>query len=143
MEILTTRNFNGVALDCYKGDDNNDFWATREQIGRLLGYENPRKAIAIIHTRNKERLDKFSKGGQIEPPSRGLQSATVYNFRGLLEICRWSNQPKQPKADAVMDFLWDVADDIRKHGMYISDKLRDAAQVDRLRMCNSYQFELS
>ncbi len=43
MEILTTRNFNGVALDCYKGNDNNDFWATREQIGQLLGYSHPRQ----------------------------------------------------------------------------------------------------
>lgn len=127
MDLLTTRTFNGVALDCYKGDDNSDFWATREQVGRLLGYENPRKAIAIIHTRNKERLDKFSKGVQIETPSRGLQSATVYNFKGLLEICRYSNQPA---ANAVIDFLWDVADDIRKHGMYMSDKLQDTAKVD-------------
>ncbi len=140
MEILTTRNFNGVALDCYKGDDDNDFWATREQIGKLLGYSKPQDAIAKIHKRNKNRLDKFSRGGQIVQTLGGVQKGTVYNFRGLLEICRWSNQPK---ADAVMDFLWDVADDIRKHGMYISDKLREAAQVDRLRMCNSYQFELS
>lgn len=29
MEKLTTRNFNGVALDCYKGDDNNGFWDTK------------------------------------------------------------------------------------------------------------------
>ena len=149
MEILTTRNFNGVALDCYKGDDDNDFWATREQIGRLLGYSNPKNAITKIHMRNKERIDKFSKTvelrkyfneSQNDTPFRNEPVATVYNFRGLLEICRWSNQPK---ADAVMDFLWEVADDIRKHGMYISDKLREAAQVDRLQMCNSYQFELS
>ncbi len=140
MEILTTRNFNGVALDCYKGDDDNDFWATREQIGKLLGYSKPQDAIAKIHKRNKNRLDKFSRGGQIVQTLGGVQKGTVYNFRGLLEICRWSNQPI---ADAVMDFLWGVADDIRKHGMYISDKLREAAQVDRLRMCNSYQFELS
>ena len=124
LQVITTREFNGVELNCYKSkDDSEDFWATREQIGRLLGYENPRKAIAIIHTRNKERLDKFSKGIQIETPSRGLQSATVYNFKGLLEICRYSNQPA---ANAVIDFLWNVADDIRKHGMYLSDKAVNA-----------------
>ena len=33
MELLTTKEFNGVALDCYRADDEGDgFWATREQI---------------------------------------------------------------------------------------------------------------
>lgn len=43
--------------------------------------------------------------------------ATVYNFKGLLESCRFSNQPK---ADAVMDFLWNVANEIRRNGIYIT-----------------------
>ena len=61
INLLTTRNFNGIALDCYKGDDDdNDFWATREQIGQLLGYDNPNNAITIIHKRNPDRLNKFS-----------------------------------------------------------------------------------
>lgn len=36
--LVTSRHFNGVALDCYVEPDNNsgDFWATREQIGQLL-----------------------------------------------------------------------------------------------------------
>ena len=41
----------------------------------------------------------------------------VYNFKGLLEICRYSNQPK---ANAVMDFLWNIADEIRRTGNYQS-----------------------
>ena len=33
MELLTTKEFNGVALDCYKADNEGDgFWATRKQI---------------------------------------------------------------------------------------------------------------
>ena len=108
MEVLMTKNFNGVQLDCYKADNaNDDFWATREQIGRLLEYGNPGISIGNIHNRNKERLDKFSRVNQIDLPSGGTQNVTVYNFKGLLEICRYSNQPK---ANAVMDFLWDIAD---------------------------------
>ena len=143
MNLLTTRNFNGIQLDCYEADNPaDDFWATREQIGRLLGYSDPADSIRKIHKRNQERLDKFSRivqvanptkqnyrvndklkrGGQIDPSFKNLQTATVYNFRGLLEICRWSNQPK---ANDVMDFLWGVAEDIRKHGMYISDKVQE------------------
>ena len=62
-------------------------------------------------------------GVQIERGIKGARTATVYNFKGLLEICRYSNQPA---ANAVIDFLWDVADDIRKHGMYLSDKAVNA-----------------
>ena len=40
---------------------------------------------------------------------------TVYSFKGLLEVCRYSNQPK---ANDVMDFLWNIADEIRKTGSY-------------------------
>ena len=124
LQVITTRNFNGLAFDCYKGDDEDDFWATREQIGRLLGYENPRNAITKIHQRYQERLDKFSKQvelrksfdqSQIDTGQttyfRNAPLATVYNFKGLLEICRWSNQPK---ANDIIDWLWGIADDLRR-----------------------------
>ena len=80
----------------------------------MLGYAEPRKAIGKIHERNKARLDKFSSDVKLTTEA-GERTATVYSFKGLLEICRYSNQPK---ADAVMDFLWDVADEIRKTGSY-------------------------
>ena len=56
-----TKEFNGVTLDCYKAENEDDgFFATREQIGRLLEYAEPMKAVAKIHERNHNRLDKFS-----------------------------------------------------------------------------------
>lgn len=116
MELLTTRKFNGVALDCYKAENEDDgFWATREQIGQLLEYDNPRISIANIHNRNKERLDKFSGVIKLITPQGTQQSTTIYNFKGFLEICRYSNQPK---ANAVMDFAWSVMDEIRHNGSY-------------------------
>ena len=118
MELLTTREFNGVALDCYKADNENDgFWATREQIGQLLEYEYPREAIGKIHQRNKDRLDHFSSEVTLTTEA-GIRLTTVYNFKGLLEICRFSNQPK---ANAVIDFAWNVMDEIRRTGSYIPD----------------------
>ena len=120
LELATTRNINGITLNCYceSGQEySGDFWATREQIGRFLGYHNPKNAIGKIHERNKERLDKFSTVRQIDTPLRGIQTATVYSFKGLLEICRFSNQPK---ANEVIDVLWDVFDEIRRTGMYIT-----------------------
>ena len=119
MNLLMTKEFNGVALDCYKAENQEDgFWATREQIGRLLGYEQPDASIRNIHSRNTDRLNKFStriKLIQVEGNRTVTREVTVYNFKGLLEICRFSNQPK---ANDVMDFLWNIADEIRKHGFY-------------------------
>lgn len=120
LQLVKSTQFDGVKLDCYwQEGDKGDFWATRSQIGQLLGYEYPVEAIGKIHNRNKARLDKFSRVTQIDLSSGGRQNATVYNFKGLLEICRYSNQPK---ADAVMDFLWEVADDVRVYGFFASPK---------------------
>ena len=120
LSIITSKNFNGVKFDCYKaeGSNNSDFWATREQIGQLLGYAEPMKSIAKIHERNIDRLNKFStivKLTTVEGNRTVTREVIVYNFKGLLEICRFSNQPK---ANAVMDFLWEIADEIRKRGFY-------------------------
>ena len=126
MELVTTREFNGVALQCYRDEVNQeDFWATREQIGQLLNYENPRVSIANIHNRNKRRLDKFSRVINLITVEAGRnveREFTVYNFKGLLEICRYSNQPK---ANAVIDFLWEVADEIRQKGLYLSPQAKE------------------
>ena len=63
LQLYTTKDYNGIEFDCYieaGQQDKGDFWATREQIGRLLGYENPVKAISNLHERNSERLSRFS-----------------------------------------------------------------------------------
>ena len=119
MELLISKNFNGTALDCYKAENaQDDFWATREQIGRLLGYKKPNDAIRFIHIRNQDRLDKFSTSFKLNGVEGGrtvTRDVIVYNFKGLLEICRYSNRPK---ANDVMDFLWNIADEIRRTGFY-------------------------
>ncbi len=113
LQLVKTSRFEVCRFDCYQ-DGKGEFWGTREQIGAMLGYADPAKAIFNIHARNKARLDRFSSTLKLRGEA-GEREATVYNFKGLLEICRYSNQPK---ADAVMDFLWDVADEIRRTGEY-------------------------
>ena len=119
--LVKQAEFDGVELDCYVApnqQDKGDFWATREQIGRLLEYEEPTDAIKKIHKRNAERLDKFSRGDKLSLHEEGRtvsREVTLYNFKGLLEICRYSHKPK---ANAVMDWLWEVADEIRRTGNY-------------------------
>lgn len=113
LQLVKTADFEGIKFDCYQ-DSGKEFWGTREQIGTMLGYAYPKESIGKIHERNKDRLNKFSGEVKLTTPG-GEQKVTVYNFKGLLEICRYSNQPK---ADAVMDFLWEMADEVRKTGSY-------------------------
>ncbi|MBR0186746.1 MAG: DUF2800 domain-containing protein [Synergistaceae bacterium] len=80
------------------------------------GYADPMRAIAHIHERNRDRLDKFSTVLsliKVEGNRSVEREMTVYNFKVFLEICRFSNQPN---ANAVIDFAWSVMDEIRCTG---------------------------
>lgn len=102
LQIVTTEDFNGISCNFYSSDG--QIYMTRNQIGQALGYSEPRKMIAKIHERHKERLDKFSGVVNLGTPS-GVQETFIYSQRGVFEICRWS---QQPKADAFMDWVWDI-----------------------------------
>ncbi len=129
---------NGINIDCYAqvGNDQPDksFWLSREQIGALLEYAEPRLSVANIHNRNKKRLDKFSRVIKLithEENRDVARKVMLYNFKGLLEICRYSNQPK---ANEVIDKLWDIADEIRRTGLYAVPAVQ--AQIEELRQEN-------
>lgn len=112
LTLIESRKVNNALVDGFYGDKQS--WFTRTQIGEALGYSDPQQAILLIHKRHKNRLDLFSRYYQFDTPS-GLQAGYVYSFRGVLEICRWS---KQPKADEVMDALYDMAESVREKGYF-------------------------
>lgn len=112
LTLIEQRTVNNITVDGYYADK--EAWFTRYQIGSALEYADPQHAITLIHNKHKERLDKFSRESQIETPS-GKQKGFVYSIRGVLEICRWS---KQPKADMVMDALYDMAESVMEKGYY-------------------------
>lgn len=99
---------NGVSCDFY-GDGRGEFFMTRQQIGEALGYEEPRKAIEIIHRKHKERLDQFSGVIKLMTPG-GVQQVYLYSAKGVYEICRWS---RQPAADAFYDRVYDILEGLR------------------------------
>lgn len=108
LTLVKSADFGEIKCDFY--GDGKDFWMTRSQVGTALEYANPVTAIKNLHKRYKARLDDFSRVAQIEPPSGGgLQDTTIYNRKGIMEICRHSDQPK---ADAFMDFCWEVMDSL-------------------------------
>ncbi len=126
LQLIKSANFGEVTCDIYEGGD--EFFMTREQIGRALEYANPRDSIKTLHSRFKERLNTlgFSRRVQIDTPS-GRQTATVYTRKGVMEICRHS---EQPKADAFMDWVWDVMDGL----ITGRTKAVPAAELERIRI---------
>lgn len=115
LEPHSTKRFNGALLEYYldtEPEHAGDLWITREQIGKFLGYAQPENAIARIHTKHSDRLEKFSE--RIEIPitkdnSTATKEVIAYSFKGLLEICRWS---KKPNADVIFDCLCEFIMDI-------------------------------
>lgn len=114
MQLATTRMFGELEVQVYENPvvghsrAQDDFWMTREQIGQALEYGEPTKAIDKIHQRNKDRLDPLSStvnlGVEVGNHTQ-MRQIYVYSLRGVMEICRFS---KQPKANAFIDFCWDV-----------------------------------
>lgn len=101
-EWVLTACVNRVPCDFYRRDS--EVWVIREQIGQALEYANPKKAIEKIHLSHKERFDKCSRLiCQVSPNLGSTQETMYYSFKGTLELCQWS---KQPKADAVTDALY-------------------------------------
>lgn len=131
LKLVTNEFFGDVACDFYRIADSDEVLLTREQIGTALEYENPRAAIAKIHLRHHDRLDKhsvripFEKGvSTLESPARqntgGEQETVFYDSRGVMEICRWS---QQPKANAFIDFVWEVMNKFLKGELAIAREM--------------------
>lgn len=110
LKLITTEQFNGLDCNFYR-NGNDDILITREQIGSALKYSNPQKAIDNIHAKHRDRLDQFSVTLKLRGMTGQEYPTMLYTTKGVMEICRWS---RQPKADEFMDFTWEVMDRIFK-----------------------------
>lgn len=117
--LIKSEDFGKIKCDFYK-NEKKDILMTREQIGQALEYSDPIRAISKLHERHEERLSKFSVVVKLTTTDGKAYNTTVYTAKGIYEICRWSHQPK---ADAFMDWVWNVVEDIRKYGLYAVDEL--------------------
>lgn len=114
MTVITSKPFGALNVDVYQ-NDKHQYYMTREQIGRALECKEPRKYIAKIHERNADRLDSLSTVVKLTTVEGGItkeREIICYSLRGVMEICRLS---RQPKADAFMDFCWDIMESLM-HG---------------------------
>lgn len=104
LTLATQKPFGTLTCDFYK-NDSGEFYMTRTQVGQALEYGDPNDAIRLIHKRNADRLNPLSAPVNLTGADGKPHDTYVYTLRGVMEICRFS---RQPKADKFMDFVWDV-----------------------------------
>ncbi len=102
--LIDKSDFGNIKCSVYS-DKQGNVLMTREQIGRALGYSDPKKAIENLHQRNKERLDKFSVTLKTRATDGKKYDTVLYTRKGVYEICRFSHQPK---ANAFYDWVYDL-----------------------------------
>lgn len=126
MTVITSKHFGALNVDVYQ-NDKHQYYMTREQIGAALEYNNPNKAIQNIHVKNTDRLDPLSTFLKLRKVEGGItkeREYIVYSLRGVMEICRLS---RQPKADAFMDFCWDIMESLMRGDSVLATPQMDAA----------------
>lgn len=163
LALTTSQNFGNVQCDFWYDNGIKEFLMTRDQIGSALGYKNPQDSIFKIHERHKDRLDRYSLLDKVSSTDGKSYDTYLYSSKGIYEICRWS---RQPKADAFMDWVWGIIDNLRtgeltltKNNVSITPELIDGiisqyiaplesriiSQIDRRMntIANSYQYLLN
>ena len=121
-----------MSLDAYVTDDKDEVWLTRRQIGEALEYADAVDGIRIIHRRYPKRLNSFSDTVNLTASDGKSYETTVYSQKGIFEICRHS---AKPKADALIDKIWQIADEVLTTGSYGNlpkDKLNKMLEMDKL-----------
>lgn len=126
MTVITSKSFGALNVDVYQ-NDKHQYYMTREQIGTALEYTSPVVAIKKIHDRYADRLDALSSITNLVTEVGNhtqMRQTYVYNLRGVMEICRFS---RQPKADAFMDFCWDIMESLMRGDSVLATPQMDAA----------------
>ena len=117
LDLITTEDFYTTPCNFYK-NMKNDYLLTREQIGTALEYKDPRKAINNIHSKHKDRLDRFSVIHKLRATDGKYYDTILYTEKGVMEICRWS---RQKKADEFMDWTWNIIEAYRNKSLELHD----------------------
>lgn len=118
LKLITTETFGDLSCNFYR-NMNDDILLTREQIGTALEYTQPDVAISKIHKKHKDRLDSLSVVTKLASTDRKSYETILYTQRGIMEICRWS---RQPKANLFMDWVWDIIEKYRNNELLVHNQ---------------------
>ena len=105
-------------------DENGEFWFIAKDVCNILGLKQVTRALQGLK-KNDSRLLKVTHP---QNPNKKLEVNAV-SEPGLYKLIFKS---RKPEAEQFQDWVfYKVLPDIRKHGMYISDKLAEQAKVDK------------
>ena len=100
-------------------EQNGEIWFVGKDVAEILGYKNTKKAL-------KDHVDIEDKRGvRIVTPSRGKQDVTGINEAGVYSLIFSSKLESAKKFKRWVTH--EVLPDIRKHGMYMTDKVQNMA----------------
>lgn len=131
LKLITTENFEEVTPCDFWVDINDEYFLTREQIGRALGYNNPTKAIDNIHHKHEERLNKFSTTvtlGMMEGDRFVKRKRLIYNLQGIMFII----QSSQVKKELKEKFLMKIQDKIGNKELIVITERKELSFVNDL-----------
>jgi len=83
--LYKSKNFQGSMCDLYR-DINNDIFMTSEQLGVVLGYSNPQKAISNLVVRNEYLTSNEFSGFLRMRTLSGLQETRIFTEDGIYEV---------------------------------------------------------
>lgn len=116
--LYKSENFQGIGCDFWK-NDNNDIFMTAEQLGTILEYRNPRKAINKIVLRNPYLLnEEFTGGTKMDSPS-GIQETRIFTEDGIYEITMLA---KTDKAKEFRSWVRQILKGLRKGELELLQK---------------------
>ena len=131
LKFITTENFEEATPCDFWVDINDEYFLTREQIGRALGYNNPTNAIKNIHLKHKERLDKFSTTvtlGMMEGNRFVKRKRLIYNLQGIMFII----QSAQVKKELKEKLLVEIQDKIGNRELIVITERKELSFVNDL-----------
>lgn len=108
--LYKSENFQDIECDLYRNEDN-EIFMTSEQLGMVLGYSNPQKAISNLVVRNEYLTSsEFSGFLKMRTPS-GTQETRIFTEDGIYEITMLA---KTEKAKEFRSWVRQILKGLRK-----------------------------
>ena len=95
--LTAVKPYNGVNLNIFTADGDENLYIARKQVGDALGYSHGSEAVSQLHRDHAELLDKSSALVLIKADFETRRWNILYNQDGILEICRLSRKPQARK----------------------------------------------
>lgn len=119
LELIKKENYNGVECDFWK-DENNNIYMTSEQLGRALGYANPRISISTLVNRKEHLKDSKYSSVITMITDAGKRDTRVFTEKGIHEVIFLSDTKK---ALQFKDWVSNILEGLRKETIEIKFKI--------------------